>query len=266
MTTNNRPFSRAKAFIRCHLPRPFQQHLRRIYYPWLLRRFDESRWPSFPVVSGLIRPGDHVVDAGANVGYVTRLLSRCVGPGGCVHSFEPVPDTFEILASNVHCLRLKNVRPYPFGLSDRNGPAAMAIPQYADGGENLYESRLAEKGAAPDERAVRVELRRLDDLLASNPGRIAFLKIDVEGHELQVVEGASETIRRHRPALLIEISGDPAEAGSPAHKLFALLGTWGYSPFCLAAGSLKPFAPGPVPGDIFFLGEAHRPFSQSQVG
>lgn len=243
-----------RSFLATHLPSPFIRGLKKIYYPWVLSRFSQERWPFSTAVRRLVEPGDCVVDAGANVGYVTLLLSRWVGREGCVHSFEPVPETFEWLSESVRKLKLANVRLHNCGLSDSAHGATMGIPRYVSGGENLYESRIVEEGrGARFARTVNVSLNTLDALLAGFSQRISFIKIDVEGHELLAVKGALQVISRDKPALLIEVTGDPDRPDLPAGELFALLAGLGYLPFVWDCGKLRERRSGEQQGDYFFL-------------
>ena len=243
-----------RSFVAAHLPVSLIQRLKRTYYPWVLRRFPEEKWPFSPVVKQLVQPGDCVVDAGANIGYVTLLLSRWVGESGCVYSFEPVPETFEWLSESVRKLKLANVKLQNYGLSDSAQSATMGIPRYASGGENLYESRVVEEGrGARFARTVSVSLNTLDALLAGCSRSVSFIKIDVEGHELPAVKGALQVISRDKPALLIEVAGDPDRPDSAAGELFALLMGLGYKPFVGDSGTLRDRRPGEQQGDYFFL-------------
>lgn len=234
-------------------PRGMQRRLKRWYYPALLRRWREERWPEARIVRRLVRAGDHVVDAGANIGYIALLLSRIVGPAGVVHCFEPVPVTFDFLSNNLRALGLSNVRAYRAAVSDAAGTARMTTPDYAGGGENLYESHVVAGDAAG---TFQVDVVRLDDAVGADAPRVRFVKIDVEGHELAAVRGA-ERLLAHRPALLVEVAGDPDETGSRAAALFAHLAERGYAAFRLDNGRLARRAPGDKSVDYFFLGDEH---------
>jgi FkbM family methyltransferase len=243
-----------RSFLAAHLPPSLIRRLKKIYYPWILRRFPEERWPFSPIVKQLVKPGDCVVDAGANVGYVTLLLSRWVGEKGCVHSFEPVPETFEWLSESVRKLKLANVSLHNCGLSNSEQSAVMGIPRYSSGGENLYESRIVEEGrGARFARTVNVSLNTLDSLLAGSSRRVSFIKIDVEGHELLAVKGALQVISRDKPALLIEVTGDPDRPDSSAGELFSLLTALGYQSFIWDSGKLHERRVGDQQGDYAFL-------------
>lgn len=234
-----------RSFIRRCVPRCVLQFLRKRYYPSRLRSFTEDQWPHFAAVRALVKPCDHVVDAGANIGYVTMLLSRLVGPAGRVDSFEPVPDTFELLSHNARALRLENVQLHHVALSDSAGGATMHVPEYSSGGENLYESSLEHV----EGRAVQVQRAMLDGELpgAAKP---SFMKIDVEGHELALLRGAAGVLDRAHPALLIELSA--ATAGEVEEFL-----RWrGYAPHRWDGVGFVPCDLRAGEVDVFFLRES----------
>ena len=85
-----------------------------------VRHFTEERWPEAAVVRQLIRPGDVVVDAGANIGYLSALLARWVGPSGLVHSIEPIPRPFSCY--KIPCRSWDSVRFAATTAGSRIGP------------------------------------------------------------------------------------------------------------------------------------------------
>ena len=91
----------------------------------------------------------------------------------------------------------------------------------------------------------------LDTLFAGVP--IAFVKCDVEGHELECLDGAVDTLRRSRPPWLIEVWGDPDEKGSAAHDVFRRLEELGYQPHCFDGEKLERRAPGRITDNYWFL-------------
>lgn len=246
-----------KHAIATRLPSTWRQQLRRWYHPRIVAKFSADRWPPSEGVKRLIRPGDVVVDAGANVGYVTALLAQWVGPEGRVHSFEPVPMTNDLLRRSVAHLKLAHVRVHACGVSDRVGEAQMSIPQYADGGENLYESRVLEPGAeAADENIVSIPLRRLDDEVREDLRRVAFMKLDVEGHEESALRGALDLLQNARPSLLLEIMGNLDDAQTSAGRVNALLSELGYAPYFWENGWRRRDI-GESAVDYFFLTSQH---------
>jgi hypothetical protein len=77
------------------------------------------------------------------------------------------------------------------------------------------------------EQEVHVRVRTLDDICAGAESRVSFIKIDVEGHELKVLRGGVETLRKHRPNLLIEI--EQRHSPGPISETFAFIASQGYS-------------------------------------
>ncbi|HMP74780.1 MAG TPA: FkbM family methyltransferase [Kiritimatiellia bacterium] len=223
----------------------------------MVARFTADRWPPADAVRRLVKPGAVVVDAGANVGYVTALLASWVGPAGRVHSFEPVPQTAELLERAVRRLGLVQVILHRCGVSDHHGEARMVIPRYGDGGENLYESRVLAAGeSGADGVEVTIPLRRMDDELSADAPRIAFMKIDVEGHEQAALAGAERVLAESRPVLLVEIMGDLDAAGTPANRVVNWLAERGYRPF-FWEGAWRERRHGESAVDYFFLMPHH---------
>ena len=146
----------------------------------------------------LCRADKSSIDAGANVGTWTWTMAR---HSKQVHAFEPNPKNISKLRHNVASLR--NVTIHGFALSDRGGEATLRIPRGSKGYSNQRAS-LSSVAVGDDQAftALRVEQKRLDDCGLKN---ISFIKIDVEGFELALLDGARETIARERPNLLIEI-------------------------------------------------------------
>src|SRR5438105_15774227 len=93
-----------------YLPQSLLQPLRRMHYARKLAR--DPGEPEMGFIPYLLPPGGCAIDLGANFGLYTRFLSATVGPRGSVHAVEPVPATFDVLASNIRQLCLTNVTAY----------------------------------------------------------------------------------------------------------------------------------------------------------
>ena len=147
-------------------------------------------------LAGLVRPGTTVVDAGANVGVFTVPLARSVGAEGTVLAFEPTEETAEQLRRNVLRNGLSNVKVIKSALGARRGTTMLRVE--ADGAFNSIAGEGGESG-----RLVDVE--RLDDVWEGS-GRppVSAVKIDVEGFELEVLQGAEAMLGESRPAILLE--------------------------------------------------------------
>jgi hypothetical protein len=129
------------------------------------------------------------------------------------------------------------------------------VPTDAGGKEDFYKSRLLDGEPVGSNRRFQVSKRRLDSLL--HPESVAFIKIDVEGHELEVIRGAEGLLGKSHPALLIEVGGDPAEAGSSSQQLFERLAAHGYTPYVYRDRRLTPWKPGENWIDYAFLRPEH---------
>jgi FkbM family methyltransferase len=175
-----------------YLPGGFYIFLRVLRYRFQMWtgafRSPEPEWKN---LREWVKPGDSVLDIGANVGHYTRELSRIVGKKGTVTAFEPVPVTFGILGRLMG--RRANVALHPVAASHENGRATMSVP-----GDNYYRAKLGDGGD------IDVQTRAIDTMPEFAECRVDFVKIDAEGHEVEVLEGMKSLIHRCRPTLLIE--------------------------------------------------------------
>jgi FkbM family methyltransferase len=146
----------------------------------------------------LVKPGDIVVDAGANIGAFSVPMARRVGPGGWVLAAEPQRLVHQALCANVAANGLANVVTHWCGLGA--APGVAVVPPLDHGQEDNYGGVALRGGGAGE----RVPVATIDSL--DLPG-CALIKADVEGMELDVLRGAAETIRRHQPRLFLENNG-----------------------------------------------------------
>ena len=220
----------------------------------LVRNFDPADERDLAVVKHLVARGDHVGDLGANIGVYTRFLSEMVGPAGRVTSVEPIPLTYEMLCHCTEQLGLRNVQRINAAVSDTPGSVRMEVPLYDAGWENYYEAHVVTGAAGTN--AVTVEAKRIDDLFAASPP-VSFIKMDVEGHELSCLRGATATLERAQPAWLIEVSDDPDEPTAHASGVFQLLADRGYQAYWFDGSKVHKRRAGARSINYFFLAEKH---------
>lgn len=239
--------------LRC-LPPPVLHLLKKRRYVRQLRAGVLECEPDMNVVHALVKPGQCAYDVGANIGVYSKLLAGLTGPDGRVVAFEPVPETFDLLVHNLRALGLANVRGEKVALSDSDHTASMSIPSYPGGGENLYEASLS---AASDNalRNVKVECRRLDGYGDLPPPD--FIKIDVEGHEAAMLEGARACLESSRPVLMIEIWSPLSEPDEAAAKVLGLLSALEYEPWWLDGDVLRRGDQSTAGRNYFFLQAGH---------
>ena len=201
---------------------------------WRLHRYKGDPTPR--ILEALVHTGDVVVDVGAGWGFYTWLLVKLVGPHGRVHAVEPNPVSAESLKALSR--RHENVFVYDVAAGDDNGEGSLHIP-VIDRSPIDALGTLSPPEARSDIRhvVVSVPIARLDDLIAERE-RIAFIKCDVEGHELAVIEGAREIIDRSMPALLVEIEQRHQNEAIP--RIFEHLRRLDYVGYCVQRGELKP--------------------------
>jgi FkbM family methyltransferase len=177
----------------------------------------------------LVRPGLTVVEAGANIGVHTLMLARACAPGRLI-AFEPQQRIFQLLCANLALGGVANVTALPEAMGAEAGFAQMPAIDY--GAENNFGG-IAPKGGAgawADGRTVRVT--PLDALALD---ACHFLKIDVEGWELQALHGARQTIARCRPVIYVE--NDRADQQA---ELIALIDELGYDQYWHVAPLFNP--------------------------
>lgn len=161
--------------------------------------------PEYASLSDWVHSGDWVIDVGANIGHYTLALSRLVGPAGRVVAFEPIPETFSVLTRCVERAGIKNVTLINAAATTEFGELAMNLPTDRSGMTNYYQASI---GEGPHDGDCRQVLGfAIDDMRISQ--RVALIKIDAEGHDSSVLNGAWELIARDRPTLIVE---DPDEA------------------------------------------------------
>ncbi len=192
--------------IAATLPSLWQNELKRIHFRRQMRRgtFVTSE-PEYAILPNLIAAGDWVIDVGANVGHYTKRFSELVGATGRVIAFEPVPETFALLAANLQALSKANVTLINAAASDKTDLVGMSVPAFDTGLRNFYQAHLS---SSPDSglRVLTLSLRNLD---INN--KIALIKIDAEGHEAGVLRGMHEIVLRDKPTLIVETGSREVE-------------------------------------------------------
>lgn len=196
--------------IASRLPSSIQLETRRARFGWQIRKhvFKDDVDPYFARLDELVAEGDWVIDVGANVGHYTLRLSELVGPSGRVFAIEPIPQTFELLCSNSRRAPYPNITLLNLACGRTTDLACMAIPSEA-GQPNYYQAQIAEN--AP----LSVLCARLDILQV--PRRITLIKVDAEGSDLEVLEGAETILERDHPKVLIEGRMSDLEPWFAAH-------------------------------------------------
>lgn len=178
-----------------------------------------------------LRPGDIMLDVGANIGYISAVAAGCVGKSGVVHGFEPLRECFDRLEV------LKAINPkfnfafHNVALGAEQGTLNIAFDPQGD----MRNATLVPGRESPQSRAVPVW--RLDEYIASHissPEKIRFIKIDVEGFEFAVLRGLEKYLETGiaKPLIVCEIKPwEIVKLGYSMGDFAAYLKRYGYGAF-----------------------------------
>ncbi len=164
----------------------------------------------------LARPGMMVYDVGANLGFYCVILARLVGDAGRVIAFEPLPENVRWIAHNAGLNGFAQVEVRCEALGRNDSEAEFIVSAKPVWG------KLVGIGPPPAGALARINvaLRSLDSLVgASTIVPPELMKIDVEGAEVEVLSGATETLRRFRPSLIIDLHGTNAPVAASLQGL-----------------------------------------------
>lgn len=148
----------------------------------------ERTIPERFLVKSLLAPGMHVVDVGANIGYYVSMYEQIIGQSGRITCIEPSPENLKELYANISANDWPNVTVYECAVGNHTGPVGLR-----DGVNSGV--------VAIEEGVFQSTVRPLDELVSE---RCEFLKIDVDGYEWHVLQGARKVIERDRPILFLE--------------------------------------------------------------
>lgn len=249
-----------KLFLKRNLPKPLVVGIKKIRYSKNAKYIDENSAEEFKIIKKLVHADDNVIDLGAALGLYTKFLSDLVGRGGKVFSFEPIPTTFEILKYVVRRRCCPNVILSNCAISNIDREVIMDIPRYDNREENFYEAKIVEYASRSENRTLQVAARRLDSIL-SEQLKFSFMKIDVEGHEYECLEGAESIIKCCYPALLVEIWGNLDAESTPANRTMKYLLDLGYQPYILDGNRLNLRKRNQQSINYFFLANEHHRYA-----
>jgi len=194
----------------------------------------------------LVHDGDHCIDIGANLGYYSRTISRLAGSTGKVYAVEPVPPILNVLRRNLrHC---HNVEILPYALGTENKPIGMANDSVRETGYFGTGQNFVNEAGNHAEVEFTAEMRRGSELFASLE-RLDFIKCDIEGYEVVVMNELRPLLERFHPIVLIETGG---ENRPEIVRLFTELGYVGYT---LDKGKEIPLTPAETKDIIFRIPE-----------
>ena len=182
-----------------------------LHFPVFYRSISRCKPNSNPdkyIFSKYIHKNDTVFDIGANIGLYTNFFRKLVGKNGFVHSFEPIPKTFKELKSNAkQYSTINNYRLNMTGLYDKETTSIAFIPDEISGHASVGNHSETWKSNSVQE--VTVALSTLDQYFEKNKlSSVDFIKIDIEGAEINALEGAKQILQQYKPILCIEVNSE----------------------------------------------------------
>lgn len=165
-----------------------------LYYPHKIAKEARGMEPELRILHDIVPAGRPAIDVGANRGYYSYALSKIASR---VEAFEPYP----VMARFARRKLGRNVRLHEIALSNYSGTATLRVPQCKGDIDIHYSATLKDFPVGPCVE-IAVPVMTIDQFGFDDVG---FIKIDAEGSDMDVIEGARETIRRHRPNLLVEL-------------------------------------------------------------
>lgn len=179
------------------------------------------------LIKKIVSDGDVVLDLGANIGYYTMIFAKLIGPKGKVFAFEPEPNNFELLKKNLTINGYQNSTIEDAAVSDENGEIKLYLSEGRATNHRTFHSKSVSKNF------VVVKKVKLDDYFKNNPirKRISFVKMDVEGSELDALKGMTSILNENKNIkILIEFAPQNIrEFGAQPSDLLKILRNHGFS-------------------------------------
>lgn len=186
--------------------------------------------------------GRVAVDVGAHAGNWALNLARRVGPSGLVLAYEALPHYGRALSLSIRLLRVRNIRVRAIAVGERDGKTALRWR--SEDNELLTGRTHIQPGENASSSVAEVKMATLDHDLSSQgiqPSDVGFVKIDVEGAEVQVLRGAANILRVGHPAVYLEVEPPWLERmGHSAADIFETMKYHGYRPFLVSNSDLIP--------------------------
>jgi len=224
-------FYRPRKHLRSRKSRLLKIHANEHGYKYYCRLEDFNPAREEDIVE-LFRPknGDIVVDVGAHIGKYSLIASKMVGPYGKVVAIEAHPNNYEILKKNITLNKLTNVIALNFAVSSKEAMVKLYEPGQEQG-FTIYNTIMTGRKMSNNPNYVKVHAKTLDSVLLENAIKeVNWIKIDVEGAELEVLRGALNTLSNSRSlSILIEIHNLGADQRNLYEPIIELLKLNNYS-------------------------------------
>lgn len=193
------------------------------------------------LLDAAIRPGSDVIDIGANVGHFSRQFCKRV-KDGCVYACEPGGFARSVLDMRATLTGLRNLHVTPFAASDHSGVAVLYSGTKISGKYNHTGSSLRPKARWQQRYEEVVSTITVDKLVeVCGITDLSLIKIDAEGAERAILDGARQTLTTMKPVVIMEVRDKLlTEFGSSKERLWSAMKRFGYKAFDIESGTLVP--------------------------
>jgi FkbM family methyltransferase len=175
-----------------------------------------------------LKPSDVFLDIGAHIGYYSLMAAKIIKTGE-IHAFEPYVDSHELLMENLALNKCKNVETYLMAASNKSEMSKLFIDEKNKGNNSLY----SQKGCD----VITTETIKIDDMFTGK--KVDFVKIDTQGHEIEVLIGMQDVIKNNKLKMIIEYY--PYGLRRMGHReidFFKIINALGFDIYKIKAGAL----------------------------
>jgi FkbM family methyltransferase len=202
-------------------------------FRYIYFHYDFSQSPELHIMRALLKPDETCIDVGAHLGYFSLVAAKYSRQ---VIAFEPSPSTFRLLKRNMELnpALAKKMRAEEYGLSNRQGSFTLYTSKAHPDLASLQPIEVS------DGITQEIMLTTLDSCVLDEDSPVGFIKIDVEGAELSVLEGGKNIINKHRPVIMLElIESHQQRFNHTCADVVAFLQSFGYAPYLIPDAAPK---------------------------
>lgn len=188
-------------------------------------------------IEHVVRPGMVCLDIGSNLGEIALHMALRASPGGRVYAFEPVPHIFRRLEEHSRANNLAEVlRPYNMALSNRNGSITLHCADLSADNQGL--GSVVTTSADGLDQDIEVPTMTLDAFVAQEGvPKVDFMKIDIQGGEIFLLQGGEATLRAFSPDIIMEVSPEDLRSVSKTSRdLIQMVEDYGYNVYTMKRG------------------------------
>lgn len=158
------------------------------------------------IIASHLKDGDVFFDVGANIGLFSLYLKQIYPKLEC-HLFEPFPTLYKCLNLTVKNSKIENFHVSNFALCNENKELEFFVDTFNDGGHSLKSESISHRSKKGE--SVKAQGKKLDSFIVENNiSRLDFIKVDIQGAEIEFLKGARESIKKLRPKMMVEINND----------------------------------------------------------